>query len=497
MSRIEVDAPAAPVPVVDGGDGGDALRRGPGRRPALAGAVLGLATFVAYLPGLGRSLDFDSADTVGLFVRPGPPWAVFERQAVFNNHPMFSFLEQLVRVVTGRTDAAAMRVLPILFGAATVGLLTWVAARRHGLLAGMVAGVAVAANPTFAGLSRSVRGYSLLTLCALVSTLLVVADTRGSRGAGLRGPNALTGLRGPNAGTGLRGPNALLGPAYVVVAAAGLATHLYMVPVVAGHVGLLVARRSLDQRWRVRLLAVLLLSALAYAGMAATMIDATTAHSRRFQADAPWRVALMATGGGWASALLAPLVVAGAVTTLRSRAARGAAIGLGSVLFVLWAVMQSSALTERFFVWLVPAAAYLVAVAVGRVRAAAVLVALWAVVAVASLVPGYTSDLSGYRPAAEVIRTVNASGGRSCVVGVGVPLMYAYLDVPGDFAAVTRPEELDGCDLVVVAAWWPDSKASWFAADQAVLRAASERFPFRRVLGEHELALALSNRPLS
>lgn len=146
-----------------------------------------MATFVAYLPGLGRSLDFDSAETLGLFIRPGPPWSVFHRQAVFNNHPMFSFLEQVVRVVTGRTDAATMRLLPIAFGALAVGVLTWYASRRHGLVAGLLAGTVLACNPAFVALSRSVRGYSLLTLCAIVSTV-IVAEDRPDRRAGTDSP---------------------------------------------------------------------------------------------------------------------------------------------------------------------------------------------------------------------------------------------------------------------------------------------------------------------
>jgi MFS family permease len=439
------------------------------RKPVLAGTVLAAATFVAYLPGLGRSLDFDSADTVGLFVRIGPPWSVFQRQAVFNNHPMFSFLEQLIRVITGSTSAATMRVLPILFGALAVGVLTWFAARRHGILAGVVAGGVLAVNPTFAMLSRSVRGYSLLTLCAVVSTVLVADDDRRRGWAG---------------------------PAYIAAAIVGLATHLYMVPVLAAHVGMLLARRKLDERWRVRILTVLLLSALAYAGIAGDMVDATVAHHRRFRPEIPWRVAQMAMGGTWGFVLLAPVVLAGAVVAFRSRGARGAAISLGAVLFGLWAVMQSSALTVRFFVWLVPGVGYLAAVGFARVRAGAALVAASIVVALLGLVPGYVSDPSGYRPAAAVIRSVNGSGGRNCVVGVGVPLMYAYLDTPGDFAPVTRPEQLDACDLVVVAAWWPESTASWFAGDLAVLQAAEARFPYRRVLGRREAVLALSNRPI-
>ncbi|MDQ3642368.1 MAG: glycosyltransferase family 39 protein, partial [Actinomycetota bacterium] len=170
-----------------------------------AGAGLAMVTFLGYLPGSGRSLDFDSAQTVGMFVKTGPPWSAFRLQAAFNNHPLFSFLEQLVRVVTGRTDAAAMRVLPVLCGALAVGVLTWFAARRHGLLAGLAAGALLATNPTFLSLSRAARGYSLLVLCAIVATILV-ADDRPDR-------SRWSDL------------------AYVAVAGMGLATHLYMFPV--------------------------------------------------------------------------------------------------------------------------------------------------------------------------------------------------------------------------------------------------------------------------
>jgi hypothetical protein len=316
----------------------------------VAGATLGLLTFLAYLPGWGRSLDFDSAQTVGMFVKTGPPWSAFRSQAAFNNHPLFSFLEQLVRVVTGRTDAATMRVLPILFGALAVGVLTWFAARRHGLLAGVVAGTLLAANPTFVGLSRAARGYSLLVLCAIVATILVAEDRPGrSRWSDV---------------------------AYVAVAGMGLATHLYMFPVVAAHLGAVVARRRLDARWRLRFGGTALVAILAYVGMAASMLDTMGAYSRVLKTGLPWDVAVLATGGGWAALAVAPLVVAGAVLLLRrSRAARGAALALAGVLLVQWAVLQSSALTARFFVWLVPGAAYLAAVAVGRFRPAAVLAA--------------------------------------------------------------------------------------------------------------------------
>ena len=444
--------------------------RAPSRRPAALGAGLGLVTFLAYLPGLGRTLDFDSAQTVGMFVKPGPPWAAFRSQAAFNNHPFFSFLEQLVRVVTGRTDAATMRLLPILCGAAAVGVLTWFAARRHGPVAGLVAGALLAANPTFATLSRGVRGYSLLVLCALVATVLVVDDRPGQpRWRDL---------------------------AYVAVAGAGLATHLYMFPVLAAHAGFVVARGGLDSRWRVRFLGAVGVAALAYAGMAASMIDTMGRYSRVLQTGLPWRVALMTTGGRWASAAALPLVAVGAVLLLRSsRAARGAAVALASVLLLQWAVLQSSALTPRYFVWLVPAAAYLAAVAVGRLPAAAVLGAVSCALAVSSMAGSYTDDPAAYRQAAALVHQVNAAGGRSCVVNIGVPPMLAYLDTPKDFAAVTDPAELDACDAVFVTSWWR-SDDDWYARDRAVIAEAELRFPHRQVLPVGDRTLVLSRRPL-
>lgn len=441
------------------------------RRAPIAGAVLGSVTVLAYLPGLARSLDFDSAETVGLFIRPGPPWAAFREQAVFNNHPMFSFLEQLVRIMTGRADAATMRLLPILCGALAVGVLTWFTARRHGLPAAVVAGAVLASNPTFATLSRSVRGYSLLTLCAVVATIVVAEDRTA--------------------------PPGWLDALYVLAAGVGLATHLYMVPVIAAHVGAVLARKRLDDRWKRRFVGALMVGALAYAGMAATMVSAAAAHSRVFKADMPWRVATMVTGGGWASLALAPLVVWGALALLRtSPAARGAALGLLAVLVGLWAVMQSSALDERFFVWLVPGVAYLAAVAVARIGAGSLLAAGSAALALTTLAPGYTRDPTAYRQAAALLRQVGAAGERGCVVGVGVAPMLAYLDTPRDFAAVTDPAQLGRCDVVVVAAWWPTT-AAWFARDRQVIDAAERRFPSRQVLTPGDPALVLSDRPLS
>jgi hypothetical protein len=255
-----------------------------------------------------------------------------------------------------------------------------------------------------------------------------------------------------------------------------------MLPVLAAHAGAVVAQRRLDRRWRLRFLGALAVAALAYVAMAGPMVDGMRSHSRVFQPRLPWRVTDMVTGGGWATVVVLPLVAAGALTVLRRRPARGAAAALLAVLVTLWAVLQSSALTERFFVWLVPGAAYLAAVGIAGIPVAAIL-------------PTYTDDPTAYRVAAGVIRAAHASGARSCVVNVGVPPMLAYLSSPEDFTAVDDPSQLGRCDVVVVAAWWR-TQEPWFAADNRVIAAAERTFPRQTVLRHGDPALVLSNHSL-
>lgn len=275
-----------------------------------------------------------------------------------------------------------------------MGVLTWFASRRLGLAAGLIAGGLLAANPTFASLSRATRGYSLLVLCAVVATILVAED-RPDR-------------------------SMWFDLAYVAVAGMGLATHLYMLPVVVAHFGTVVAKGRWGFRWRLRFAGVAGVAVLAYAGMATTMIDAMGRYPRSFQAGLPWELAVMATGSGWASVAVTPLVVGGGLFVLhRSRASRGAVLAFGAAFLVLWAGMQSSALTARFLVWLVPGATYLAAVAVGRIRAGFLLGAASMALAVVAALPGYTAGPTAYSEAAAVIRRANAEGARSCVVDVG------------------------------------------------------------------------------
>ena len=285
----------------------------------------------------------------------------------------------------------------------------------------------------------------------------------------------------------------------MAAAAVGLATHLYMVPVVAAHVGALLAQGRLDECWRKRLLWTVGLAGCAYAGMADVMLNATAAHGRVFRADMPWQVATMATGGGWASLVIAPLVVVGVWVVLRAAGGPG---GRPSP----WP--SSSRRLGRApvrrpggpFLRLAGARRCLPGGRgrephprrspgrgrIGRPRGPGG----------SAVAPGYTADPTGYRAAAALLRAVDAAGERGCVVGsTGVQPMLAYLDESRDFAAVTDPSGLDGCDVVVVATWWPTS-AEWFSQDRRVIDAAEARFAYRLVIGPGDPALVLSNSPL-
>src|SRR4051812_39318619 len=143
------------------------------RPDVLLGTLLGLATFAAYSVGAGRAMSLDSAATVGHFVLT-PSWVdPLRRQVDLNNQPLFSFLERIVVRVSGSHSEPVLRFLPMLAAALTVGLLTVVAARRLGAVAGVTAGVVLATNATFVIESRDVRGYSLAALCSVVATVLL------------------------------------------------------------------------------------------------------------------------------------------------------------------------------------------------------------------------------------------------------------------------------------------------------------------------------------
>ena len=283
---------------------------------------------------------------------------------------------------------------------------------------------------------------------------------------------------------------------YVTAAAVGVATHLYMVPVIAAHLGAVLARGEFDDRWRRRFLWVAALAGCAYAGMADVMLDATSAHARVFKADMPWRVATMATGGGWASVVLAPLVVVGAVVVLRGSRATGArpsawpwcwwGCGPGCSR-PPWRTGSScgwcrASPTWWAWPWAGPGRGG-GRRRVGRARRHPV-------------IPGYTQEPTGYRAAAAVVRSVDAAGGRACIVGsTGLAPMLAYLDPPrlhpGHRPVRPRRVRRGGRGRLVA------DECPMVLPGPPVIDAAETRFAYRTVLPASDPALVLSHRPLT
>ena len=126
---------------------------------------------------------------------------------------------------------------------------------------------------------------------------------------------------------------------------------------------------------------------------------------------------------------------------------------LAAVVLVLWLGWQPAFLYPRFFVFLVPACAYLMAAAIARWWVLGPVVALGAAAALVSLAPGYTEDPLALPQAAAAVERVHASGGRACVIHSDEQILSAYTT---DFAVVIRPDQLAGCDAVVVVSWGVD-----------------------------------------
>ena len=246
------------------------------------GAALVVGAMVpVYLLGLGRNYGYDESVTVGNFIATPSPLDALTRQIVNNNHPFFSFLDHLVFTATGSSHEALLRLAPLAAGAAALAILTLVCARRLGVVAGLAAGAYLGSNPTFATWAQSVRRYSLLLLCMIVSSALIMER------------RAVTWQR----------------LSYTVAVAVGVATNIFMLPVVGFHAAFLVARGDLSRRWCMRMVT----GVLAGVGLALLPILhlATGYRGSLFYPDFPVSVFVL-DFPGVAALALAPLVLLGA-----------------------------------------------------------------------------------------------------------------------------------------------------------------------------------------
>jgi hypothetical protein len=391
----------------------------------ILGAVMTTATALVYFIGSGRSVgDIDSSTTVGAFIKT-PSLLDDLRRVIptapmqFNNHPVFSLVEHAVWS-SGLHSEAALRVAPILFGALAVGLLAAECARLFGWLSGLCAGLILAANPLFAFLSREFRGYSLVTLCAVGSTILLrrllTPDARG---------------RFTEAG-------------YVLVIAAGLATHLWFGLVLVIHLTIILVRRRWDMRWLGRFAAGGILGMLVYARTLSELIR--TQKKAPFQTSFPTKSAHFLLGHQAIAALILAVLVIYALMLCIRRTDVLVAIGVvGALLAFVWLVVHPQGLAPRFFIWMVPAAGLAGAIVVSRRPWVAALILVAVVAMIADEHAAWTSASPATAQAAAIVDAARAQGQRVCGYKAGQWAVVAYTRMPPPVQKVG----LKNCDVVV------------------------------------------------
>lgn len=382
----------------------------------VAGSSFAFAA-ASFLAGGGRSYGYDESLTVGAFVATPSLLDPFRRQIVFNNHPLFSFLEHLVWSIGGQSEMW-MRLLPAMFGAACVAVLGGWLTRRWGVWAGFAGAAILIAHPLFSGASRSVRGYSLLCLCAVVSTLLAIEMVEG----------------------GSRRRWSIL---YVLMVGAGIAVHLYMVFVLAGQVVFVAVSGAVSERWRIRWYGGVLLGAVAHLGMISTILAAARHRGRVFRPEFPLDLGQSLLGSQPAiTVALVGAVLPAALACVRRRELVLPAATVAAMLGIVWTVLAPVDLYPRFFVWLVPGLAALGALGVARWRPVMVPAGLAVLAMIAVQVDQWPKDHRSLPRAAAVVDAARARNQRPCAIG-GEALA-AYTRIPPE----ASPDP-SGCDLVV------------------------------------------------
>ena len=416
------------------------------RAPAIVGAILGTLTTALYLIGSNRSYGYDAAATFANFVATPSLWDALALHTVLptvpikgvasNDHVLLSLLSHVIYSTTGSRSEVVYRLVPVLAAGATVGVSTSALARRFGLVAGICAGLFIATDPLFVENSRDLRGYSLAALgCVLATILLAGRWTRWRL------------------------------VAYALVMGLAISAQLFAIVVLVIHVAWIATRGSGSQ---VRQLvpAWILAAAIGVAANANIQVMELFQHgypASVFYPTFPRDLVFFLVG----APVLLPIGVwlstaALGVWTLRSERWLWTSLAVvAAVVAVLWLGLQPAYLYPRFFVFLVPAAAYLMASAIARWWVLAPIVVAGAAVATATLVPGWTEDPLALPQAAAAVDRIHAAGGRACVIHYDEQVLSAYTT---DFAVVTRAAQLADCDAVVVVSWAVDLQLRDLAA---------------------------------
>ena len=103
------------------------------------------------------------------------------------------------------------------------------------------------------------------------------------------------------------------------------------------------------------------------------------------------------------------------------------------------------------------------AAAIVRWKVLAPVVALGAVFAAVSQVPGYTNDPLALPAAATAVERIHAAGGTACVIHSDEQVLAAYAK---DFTVISTAEDLNRCTAVVVVSWNVDLSLRDLAAQE-------------------------------
>jgi hypothetical protein len=425
------------------------------RAPAIVGTILGVATAAAYLVGANRSYGYDAAATFANFVATPSLWDAFAIHTVLptvpikgvasNDHVLVSFLSHLIYSLTGSRAEVVYRLAPALAAGGTVGVTTAVLIRRFGMVAGICAGLFIATDPLFVDNSRDLRGYSLAALGAVLGTLILAGKWTRWRLV-----------------------------AYALVMGLAIAAQFFAVVVLLMHFAWIATRgwpqvRRLAPAW----IAAAVIGVAANANIQVMELLEHGYPPSLFYPEFPRDLVFFLLGapvllplGLWLSA-----AALGLWTLRKERWLWPAIAVVALVVGVLWLGLRPAYLYPRFFIFLIPGCAFLLAAAIARWRVLAPVVVAGAVVAAFTQVPGWTQDPLALPQAAAAVERIHAAGGRACVIHIDEQVLAAYTT---DYAIVSRPDQLAACDAVVVVSW---------NVDLALRDLAAQEFPRATKLG--------------
>ena len=411
--------------------------------------------------GSNRSFGYDAAATFANFIATPSLWDAFAVRSVIptipvtqvatNDHVLVSLVSHLIYSATGSRSEVLYRFLPALAAGGAVGLSTGALVRRFGLLAGVCAGLYIATDPLFVDNSRDLRGYSLAALGSVAGTLLLPKRVLPIHGEVTKPVLPIHGEVSAKPTEGLKLT------AYAVIMGLAMAAQLFVGVVLLCHIAWLISERSwpglrrLAPAWAAAVL-------IGLGANAHIQVMEYTQHGLPppvFYPTYPRDLILFVIGapvllpvGLWLAS-----VGLGLWTQRRAPWLWASLAVLAAAVLVLWLGLKPAFLYPRFFIFLVPASAFLMAAAIKRWWVVAPVVLLGAVVAAVSQAPGYTQDPLALPQAAAVVERIHASGQRACVIHSDEQVLSAYTS---DFSVVTRPEQLADCDAVVVVSWGVD-----------------------------------------